>query len=92
VELLLIFFAAFGLTYGIKESILFDKPRIYLIRLHPFFYHLFACYLCTGFWAGIIVAGLHYYAGMPGKILLWGLASATASFILNLVANRLSAE
>lgn len=88
---IIIIFSFYALTHAIKESWLFDKPRIFLIRISPFFYHLFECYLCLGFWVGLIV----YLVATPfhqlnfRNLFLWGLASSGISFLLNAVANRL---
>lgn len=80
---LLILISFFSLTYAIKETSLFDKPRIFLIGLHPFFYKLLSCSYCTGFWSGIILYFIVNYCGKPGEILLWGLASAGVSLIIS---------
>lgn len=86
---LIIIFSFFALTHAIKESSLFDKPRIWLIGLHPFFYELLSCYFCTGFHSGWII----YLIANPywrfGDMIIWGLASAGVSLLFNNVSDRL---
>lgn len=90
-ETILIIFSFYALTHAIKESILFHKPRIYLIGKSPFFYHLFECYACVGFWAGLAV----YLIANPiaafdiRALLIWGLASSGISFVMNAVVEKL---
>jgi len=86
-HIILIAFSFYSLTHALKESTLFDKPRIWLIGLHPFFYQLFSCYFCVGFHSGWIVYLLSHWK--YGEIFLWALASSGISFLLNAVAEKL---
>lgn len=88
-ETIIVIFAFYALTYAIKESILFDKIRIFLIRLHPFFYHLFSCYYCCGWWAGLFVYYLANNEFHLKSFFLWGFAGSGISYIMNLLADVL---
>jgi hypothetical protein len=89
---LIILLSFFSLTFAIKESILFDKIRIYLISKSPFFCHLFSCYHCVGFWSGIVIYFLADNQFKIREMLLWGLASAAFSLIISEVLNKLNKE
>jgi len=84
---ILIVFAFYALAHAIKESTLFDRPRIWLIGLHPFFYQLFSCYFCVGFHAGWIVYLLDHWK--YGEIFLYGLAASGISFIIDAVVEKM---
>ena len=89
---LVLLFAVFGLAFTIKESVLFDKPRIWLMGKHPLFIQLFDCYACVGFWAGLMVFLLDRFAGFSGKWIIFGLAGSSACLLLNLLLDRLSVD
>lgn len=91
-NLFFILLSFYSLTFAIKESILFDKPRIFLIKLHPFFFSLFECYACVGFWAGLVVYLIAnpFHLFNTREFLIWGLASSAFSYIVNYVLDRLS--
>jgi hypothetical protein len=91
-NILIIFLSFFSLAFAIKESILFDKIRIYLISKSPFFYHLFSCYHCVGFWSGIIIYFLANDHFKIREMLLWGLTSAGCCLIISEILNRISKE
>ena len=92
-NIVIVLLAFYGLTYTFKEASIFDKPRVFLIRLHPFFYRLFSCYFCTGFHAGYIIYLLLNFRQLSiADAFLWGLASATTSFVLNLIVEKLSSD
>jgi len=86
---IIILFSFFGLTYAIKETSLFNRLRIFLLGIHAFFYELLNCFLCTGFWAGLIVFVIDRWLGWPGQLMLWGLASAAVSYITSIVLDKL---
>lgn len=88
---IIIIFAFYSLTFAIKESPLFDKPRIWLIGKHPFFYKLFECYYCCGWWSGLVVyfVASTYTTWNIWDMILWGLAGSGISFFLNAVVERL---
>jgi hypothetical protein len=91
--------AIFGLTFLIKES---DGPwgmmswiRNKLITnkyVGVFFYKLLACYFCVGFHAGWVVYLLQAESYKLQFLILWGLAGAAISLILDVVLARLYAE
>jgi hypothetical protein len=82
-----IIFSFYALTHAIKESWLFNKPRVWLIGLHPFFYFLFECYACVGLWSGFVVYALDHWK--YGEIFLWGLAASGISFLFNVIVEKL---
>jgi hypothetical protein len=89
---LLLLLAAFGLAFALKESVLFDRPRIWLIGRHPFFGSLFDCYACVGFWASLAVFLLDQFAGFIGSWIIFGLAGSAACLLLNLLIDRLTVD
>jgi hypothetical protein len=91
---IIVLLSFYSLTFAFKESLLFDRPRSFLIRLHPFFYHLFSCYFCCGFYSGLVVYTLYnknYHLWNIRDLILWGLASSGTSFILSILIDKLSA-
>ena len=84
-----LFIASFSLTFGFKETALFEKPRIWLIGLHPFFYKLIDCYYCLGFWVSIFVLLLDTFGGLTGLLFLWGLTGAIISLIMSGIIDRI---
>ncbi len=88
---ILIIFSFYALTHAIKESVLFDKPRIWLIGLHSLFYQLFSCWFCVAFWAGLIIYIIanQYHTWNVFDLVLWGLASSGISYVMNAAADRL---
>jgi len=91
-NIVIILFAFYGLTFIIKDSSLFDKPRIWLIRQHPLFYQLFSCYACVGFHAGYLVYLLSFDQFSFRDFILFGLAGASVSYIVDIVLQRLIRE
>lgn len=89
---LVLFLAVFALAFAAKESVLFDRPRIFLISAHPFFFHLFECYFCVGFWAGLVVFLLDRFAGFIGEVMIFGLAGSAACLFLSLFIDRLNSH
>lgn len=88
----IILFSFYAITFIVKESILLDKPRIWLIRQSPFFYHLFSCWLCTGFWGGLFIYLLYFQSFDFRELLLFGLAGASVSYITDIVLQKLIKE
>ena len=82
----------YAITFIAKQSILFDKPRIWLIRKSVFFYYLFECWFCTGYWAGLIVYLLSFSQFDFREFILFGLAGASVSYIIDIVLQRLMRE
>jgi hypothetical protein len=82
----------YALTHAFKEGWIFNRPRAFLIRLHPFFYYLFECWACTGFHAGwmiyFIVNPLSHFDWR--EMIIWGLASSGISYIMNVIVDRVS--
>lgn len=84
--------AIFALTFAIKEI---DGPfnlisliRSFLMRQSIFFYHLFSCAFCVGFWSGIIVF-LVYEPFTIQNLFLYGFFGAGASLLLMGTYNKL---
>jgi hypothetical protein len=88
---LIILFSFYGLTFAIKESSLLARPRMALIKMHPFFFELLNCYFCTGWYAGLILYLLNFSTFSLGSMITWGFSSAAISFLLNLIVDKLSA-
>jgi hypothetical protein len=84
-------FATYSFAYGFKETSLFEKVRIWLIGLHPFFYKLVSCYYCLSFWISILVLFIDTFAGITGQLFLWGLTAAMFSLIMSGLIDRLFA-
>lgn len=84
-------FSFYGLTWAIKESDLLSRPRNWIMRNSVFMFGLLSCYFCTGFHAGWIIYLLHEQKWYWNFFILWGLASASISFILNIIINWLTA-
>lgn len=98
-DFIIVLGAIFGLAFLIKES---DGPWGSMAWLRNklmsnkhvgvFFYKLLDCYFCLGFHCGWIVYLLHETTWKIQFFILWGLAGAAISFMLNLLVERLSAE
>jgi hypothetical protein len=88
-DALIVLFSFYGLTWTIKESEIFSVPRNWLISKSVFAFKLLDCYFCTGFWCGIAVYLLHEPAWNLKFLFLWGLASASVSFIVDALVTRL---
>lgn len=88
---ILIIFAFYALTFAIKESWLFDKPRIFLIRQSVFLYHLFECYGCVGFYSGIAVYFIsnHFHSFNFWEMIMYGLGSSGICLFIDAVISRL---
>ena len=89
---ILILLSFYALTFALKESSLFDRVRIWMIGLSPFFYRLFECYFCVGFWSGIAIYFIANwsFAWSGFDIILWGLAGSGVSYVGNVIVDRLS--
>lgn len=88
-NIIIILLAFFGATFALKETSLLNRPRSFLISLHPFFYNLLECYFCTGFWGGIFIYFCHFSIFSFREMIIYGLASAALSFLLNLLVDKL---
>lgn len=83
---ILIIISMYGLSFILKESDIFSSVRNYLMRSKyagVFFYGLFSCYACIGFWSGMFIFILDYANFFLSKILIWGFAGSAISFIIN---------
>lgn len=84
--------AIFALTFALKEI---DGPfnlislfRSFLMRQSIFFYHLFSCAFCLGFWSGIII----YLLSEPfsfAHLFLYGFFGAGSSLFLTTIYQKL---
>lgn len=88
-EAIIVLFAFYGFTWAVKESELLSSPRNFLMRKSVFIFKLLSCYFCTGFWCGIAVYLLHESVWRWNFIILWGLAGAAVSFIMDALVSRL---
>ena len=98
-QIVLYLLSIYGLSFLIKES---DGPwgmmswiRNRLITnkyVGVFFYKLLECYFCVGFHCGWLVYLLQAESYKLQFLILWGLAGAAGSLILNAVLVRLYAE
>jgi hypothetical protein len=89
---IIILCAFYGMTFILKDSSIFDKPRIWLIRQHPVFYSLFSCYACVGFHSGYLVYLLSFHHFDWREFILFGLAGASVSYIVDIILQRLMRE
>lgn len=55
-----------------------------------FFYKLFECPFCLGFWCSILVYFLHESVWQWNLVLFWGLTGAISSLILDSVITKLN--
>ena len=95
-ELLICIFAIFGLAFLIKESdgpwgiMAWIRNRLMLIPYAgPFFYKLLNCYFCLGFHCGWMVYLLQAEHYSVQFFILWGLAGAAISLILEAALSKL---
>ena len=96
-EIIICLLAMFGLAFLIKES---DGPwgiiawlRGFVMRnkyIGTFFYKLLDCYFCVGFHCGWMVYLLHEQSYKWQFFILWGLAGATISLILDALLSKLA--
>lgn len=91
-DLLLIPFAMYGLTFFFLDSSIFAPIRIFLISKSVFLYKLFSCYFCSGFHVGWILYLLHnsFITWKVSNFIIWGFAGASISFIFDLIVSYLS--
>ena len=79
----------YGLTFAIQNSDLLSRPRNWIMRHSVFMFQLLSCSFCTGYWVGLIIYLLHEKEWHGNLFLIWGLASASISYIINAVVDRL---
>lgn len=87
---LIILFSFYGATFAIKESSLLARPRMALIKLHPFFFQLLDCYFCCGWYVGLCLYLFNFSNFSLGSMITWGFSSAAVGFLLNLMVDKLS--
>ncbi|MAG27827.1 hypothetical protein CMI47_20040 [Candidatus Pacearchaeota archaeon] len=87
---------AYGLTFMIKDALLFKFVREPLRERSEFFSSLFSCSFCVGTWSGILLAlaDAQFQGSWDPKIvgytvIKWALAAATVSFVLDLLTQKL---
>ena len=80
----------YSISFAIKETGLLNRPRIWIIGLHPFFYELLSCWYCTGFWAGLLTYLLFFEVFHWREFLIYGLAGAVWSLIMNSLMDKLN--
>ena len=89
-------FAIFGLAFLIKES---DGPWGIMAWLRNklmtnkhvgvFFYKLFACYFCVGFWAGIVIYLLSQETWKFNLLICWGLSGGVICLLIDALLSKL---
>jgi len=87
---------AYGLTFMIKDALLFKFIREPLREKSDFFAQLFSCSFCVGTWSGILLAladaqfkGVWDLQIVGYTVVKWALAAATVSFVLDLLTQKL---
>lgn len=92
--LVLFVFATYGITFGLKDSKIFARPRNYLAERYMFFMELFQCPYCVGFHAGWMAFLL--VVPSPESLMTWvslfvarAFAGATVSGFLEAVLLKL---
>jgi hypothetical protein len=88
-DIILFLFAAYGLTFTVRSSKLFENPRAWVCSKSTFFLELLSCPFCTGFHAGyLIFLGYHLsfhpvsFSILP-LMLVHGFAGAAFSYFLD---------
>lgn len=75
----MLYLAALGLTFILKQGRILNEVRSFLIKQHPLLKDLFECAMCLGFWSGIIIgimASLSF-----SKIIFLGFSTAFLGFL-----------
>lgn len=88
-ELILFIMVCCSLTFLLKESDLFSFIRSWIIPKHPFFYKLFSCSFCLGFYTGII-SFILVYKTVNLNILVYALASCIINLLFFSVLNKIN--
>lgn len=87
INLILFLVGSVGMTHIIIDGSIFDKPRRFLKNNLPEYLHnLFECYMCCGFWCGVIMGSLI----ITDKIPLIFACGCTASALSHLHATVLN--
>lgn len=90
-NIIVIIFAIYGLSFLVKEATIFDVPRNYLIKHSSFFFNLIDCYFCLSVHSGYVV----YLLSNPISswnlfdLILWSLAGGTTGLVINGIVNKL---
>lgn len=79
----------YGITYFFKEAEITDWLRIRLIRLHPIFYKLFACFFCSGCWGGILTYIIVFKTFNVFELLVYMFASGAVCLIIDGVVQKI---
>jgi hypothetical protein len=88
-NIIFILFVIYGISHSIKETILFDKIRIWLINKNKFFLNLFSCYFCVGWYSGLFTYLLTYDTLNIRQLIFYGFLGAATSFIFDLIIENL---
>lgn len=88
-ELTIFIMVCCSLTFLLKESDLLASFRAWIIPKHPFFYKLFSCSFCLGFYTGIM-SFILVYKTVNLSILAYALASCAISLLFFSVLNKLN--
>ncbi len=96
-EIVIYLLAIFSLTFLLKEMDgpfgIIGRGRNWLMNqptVGVFFYKLFSCYYCMGWWSGIIIYLLQMEVFKFQFLILWGLVGAIFSLIMGKVWERIS--
>jgi len=93
--ILIYILAIFGLNFAIRQtsgpygSIAWLRNKLMSNRhLGVLFYQLLECSFCSGFWCGIVICLLQGEIHI-NQLIVWGLAGATISLILDATLTKL---
>ena len=89
VNIFLLLFASFGLSYIIQFSKILQIPRNFITKKSNFISEMLKCVFCTNFWCGVFLCiVLFYYLSFP-ELILTPLAATGFGGILGLLVDRL---
>lgn len=96
-DLFLFIFATYGITFGLKDSKLFSKPRNFLAERYDFFLSLFQCPYCVGFHAGYLaffLVGTYPSSSVPllCRVLAHAFAGSCVAGLLEALLLRLESK
>jgi len=90
INFILFLFGSVGMTHIIIDGSIFDIPRKFLKKYLPEYLHnLFECYMCCGFWCGVIMGCLVVSNNNPFIVFACGCTSSLLSHFHATVLNTL---
>jgi hypothetical protein len=92
-EIFLFFIGSIGLTHIIVDGSIFEWLRNFLVTYSPSFLgKLILCYMCVGFWVGLLSGWLCFETITWGQLLDAGGASSFSSMFASVFLNYLEAR